>query len=67
MKVGDFANDNYPSRSHLNKIGVLVDEARLGSPRLTKAFNVSWQNGTIRHTVWDYDLKVIYEKSLAFQ
>ena len=62
MKVGDLVKDNYPSRSHLNKVGVLVGEARLGSPRLNKAFKVLWQNGTIGNNVWDYDLKVIYEK-----
>ena len=62
MKVGDLVKDNYPSRSLPTKIGVLVGEGRLGSPRLNKAFKVLWQNGTIGNNVWDYDLKLLSEK-----
>ena len=62
MKVGDLVKDNHPSRGMgPERIGVLVNQTRLGTSSLNKSFRVLWRDGTIGENVWDYDLKVISE------
>ena len=61
MKVGDFVKDNHPTRSNINKVGVILERTRLGTTRLNRCFKILWCNGTIGNNVWDYDLKVIHE------
>lgn len=59
MKVGDLVRDNHPSRMGAERIGVPVNQTRLGTSSLNKSFRVLWQNGTIGNNVWDYDLKIV--------
>ena len=61
MKVGDFVKDNHPTRSSINKVGVILERTRLGTSCLNKCFKILWRDGTIGNDVWDYDLKVISE------
>ena len=63
MKVGDLVKDNYPTRSHMDKIGLIMARATddAGYMRINKCFKVLWRNGTIGDNVWDYDLKVVNE------
>jgi hypothetical protein len=63
MKVGDLVKDNYPTRAYMNKVGVLMEQTRLGTSRLNKVFRVLWQDGTVGENVWDYDLKVVTDES----
>ena len=60
MKVGDLVKDNHPSRGQgAERIGLLVNQTRLGTSSLNKSFRVLWHDGTIGNNVWDYDLKII--------
>ena len=61
MKVGDMVKDNHPTRSSIDKVGVVLELTCLGTTRLNKCFKILWHDGTIGNNVWDYDLKVINE------
>ena len=64
MKVGDLVKDYHPTRSHMDKVGVILGPSvhpDLRRSVLNKAFRVLWANGTIGNNVWDYDLKVVNE------
>ena len=60
MKPGDLVKDNHPSwLGRDERIGVIINQTRLGTSSLNKSFRVLWQNGTIGNNIWDYDLKII--------
>ena len=60
MKIGDLVTHWYTK-----KIGIVM-KAKGRDPRCSltssnKVFDISWQDGTIEHNVWDYDLEVVSE------
>ncbi len=59
MKVGDLVEDNHPSRTGAERIGVVIE--RTHTTLHNKSFRVLWRDGTTGNGVWDYDLKVINE------
>ena len=58
MKVGDIVQHCFSE-----KIGVTIKEVfdPLCSTTANKVFDILWQDGTIGHNVWNYDLEVISE------
>ncbi len=61
MKIGDLVRNNHPTRSSVNKVGLILERTRLGTSCLNKCFKILWRDGTIGNNVWDYDLKVVNE------
>jgi plasmid maintenance system antidote protein VapI len=59
MKVGDIVQHCFSE-----KIGVTIKEVfdpLCGVTSSNKVFDILWQDGTIGHNVWNYDLEVISE------
>ena len=60
MKIGDLV-----THWSTKKIGIVMKEVcrydNLKIPVSNKVFDISWQDGTIEHNVWDYDLEVVSE------
>jgi len=64
MKIGDMIKDIYPNRKAEERLGVILREVfdpLCGVTSSNKVFDISWQDGTIGHNVWNYDLEVINE------
>jgi hypothetical protein len=65
MKVGDLVKDNYPTRSHMSRLGLIVGHASTAHHRdsraINKVFNVLWYNGTFGRHIWDCDLELVSE------
>ena len=58
MKVGDVVQHCFSE-----KIGITIREVfdPLCGTTINKVFDILWQDGTIGHNVWNYDLEVINE------
>ena len=59
MKVGDIVQHCFSE-----KIGVTIKEVfdpLCGVKSSNKVFDILWQDGTIGHNVWNYDLELISE------
>ena len=59
MKVGDIVQHYFSE-----KIGVTIKEVfdpLCGVTSSNKVFDILWQDGTIGHNVWNYDLELISE------
>ena len=59
MKVGDIVQHCFSE-----KIGVTIREVfdpLCGVTSSNKVFDILWQDGTIGHNVWNYDLELISE------
>ena len=67
MKIGDVVKDVYPNRRGFGwkeRFGVIVKEVfhpLCGVTSSNKVFDILWQDGTIGHNVWNYDLELISE------
>ena len=57
MKIGDLVKHCFSE-----KIGAIIKEVwdpMCGVTSSNKVFDILWQDGTIGHNVWNYDLKVV--------
>jgi len=64
MKVGDLIKDYHPTRSQIDRVGIILGPSvHHGRSRscLNKTFRVLWANGMIEENVWDYNMKTINE------
>ena len=64
MKIGDMVKDVYPNRKIKERYGVILREVwhpLCGVISTNKVFDISWQDGTLGHNVWNYDLELISE------
>lgn len=68
MKVGDLVKDVYTGTlgyQNRGRVGIIIKEVwdpRCGVTSSNKVFDILWQNGTIGHNVWNYDLESVDEK-----
>ena len=60
MKVGDVVQHCFSE-----KIGITIREVfdPLCGTTINKVFDILWQDGTMGHNVWNYDLEVISRAS----
>ena len=59
MKVGDLVQQCF-----YGMVGVTIREvyAPLCATTINKVFDILWQDGTIGHNIWNYDLELFDEK-----